>query len=131
MREIVLIDTHLLKHIEGFSKKRALWLKEKILKENSWTVPLKVEKNNFLVMDGQHRMEVALALALKAVPCLLYSYDEVEVWSLRDQYEVSSKIIKERVESKNIFPYKTAKHAFPDSGDLRCNFNLQDLISNN
>mgnify|MGYP006080255717 CR=1 FL=1 len=131
MREIVFIETQRLQHIEGYSKKRALWLQDKILNENAWTVPLKVEDTNFLVMDGQHRMEVAIALELKAVPCLLYSYEEVDVWSLRDQYEVTPRIIKDRVNNKNIFPYKTAKHSFPDSGDLKCNFNLQDLISNN
>ena len=130
MRKITLVDTHKLKHIEGFSKKRALWLEKKIVKEGLWTVPLKIESENFLVMDGQHRMEVAISLGLQQVPCLLYTYDEVELWSLRDQYEVTPEIILERVLAENILPYKTAKHAFPDSGDLKCSIKLQELIEN-
>ena len=85
-RNIILVKTEELKHIEGYGKKRVHWLKNKILKEGLWTVPLKIEKNLNLVMDGQHRMEVAKDLGLNAVPCLAYLYDEVKVWSLRKNY---------------------------------------------
>tara|TARA_B100001057_G_scaffold496038_1_gene596470 strand:- start:4512 stop:4919 length:408 start_codon:yes stop_codon:yes gene_type:complete len=126
-RDIVYVNVDQLKHIEDFGRKRVDWLREKILTEGEWTVPLKVEKDHFLVMDGQHRMEVAKILNLKFVPCILYSYDEVQVWSLRDNYEVNAKLILERVFEDNIYPYKTAKHAFPDSGDLTCKIPLLEL----
>ena len=56
-RDIVYVNVDQLKHIEDFGRKRVDWLREKILTEGEWTVPLKVEKDHFLVMDGQHRME--------------------------------------------------------------------------
>lgn len=127
MRNIELLDTSKLMHIEGFSKKRVVWLKNKILQENCWTTPLRVEKDMFLVMDGQHRMEVAILMGLRKVPCLLYSYDEVSVWSLRDQYIVNPEVIKERVITNNLYPYKTAKHAFPDKENFSCSFSLEQL----
>ena len=78
-------------------------------------------------MDGQHRMEVAKEIGLSVVPCLVYSYEEVEVWSLRKNYEVNAELIIERVLNNNIYPYKTAKHAFPDGSDLTCEFTLDEL----
>ena len=33
----------------------------------------------------------------------------------------------QRVFEDNIYPYKTAKHAFPDSGDLKCEIPLSQL----
>tara|TARA_Y100000768_G_C23961321_1_gene675537 strand:+ start:887 stop:1294 length:408 start_codon:yes stop_codon:yes gene_type:complete len=126
-RDILNISVDQLKHIEDFGRKRVRWLKDKILSEGVWTVPLKIEKEHYLVMDGQHRMEVAKLLNLKYVPCILYSYDEVQVWSLRDNYEVNAELIIKRVFDDNIYPYKTAKHAFPDSGDLTCNIPLTEL----
>ena len=131
IRTIVYISVNKLKHIEDFGPKRVDWLKEKILAEGEWTVPLKIEQENFLVMDGQHRMEVAKLLDLKYVPCILYSYNEVEVWSLRDNYEVNAELIINRVADNDIYPYKTAKHAFPDSGDLRCKIPLSELKKQN
>lgn len=127
VRKINLIYTTELRHIEGFSKKRVVWLKNKILKEGTWTVPLKVDKYHNLVMDGQHRMEVAKELGLKVVPCLVYDYEEVEVWSLRDNHEVTPQLIIDKSISENIYPYKTAKHAFPDGGDMKCSYLLDDL----
>ena len=126
-REIRLIKTTDLKHIEDFGKKRVKWLREKILEEGVWKVPLKVEIDLNLVMDGQHRMEVAKEIGLSVVPCLVYSYEEVEVWSLRKNYEVNAELIIGRVLNNNIYPYKTAKHAFPDGSDLTCEFTLDEL----
>jgi len=129
IRKIRLIQTKDLKHIEDYGKKRVKWLKDKILEEGIWKVPLKVEKDLNLVMDGQHRMEVAKEIGLSVVPCLVYSYKEVKVWSLRKSYEVNADLIVERVLNNNIYPYKTAKHAFPDGSDLTCEFTLEELTN--
>ncbi len=130
IRKVRLIKTEDLKHIEDYGKKRVKWLRDKILAEGVWKVPLKVEKDLNLVMDGQHRMEVAKEIGLSVVPCLLYSYDEVKVWSLRKNYEVNADLIIERVLNNNIYPYKTAKHAFPEGSELRCEFTLDELKNN-
>ena len=34
-------------------------------------------------MDGQHRMEAAKIIGLKKVPCILYDYKKVDIYSLR------------------------------------------------
>lgn len=108
-----LVNPESLRHIEGFSPKRVEWLTQKILDEGVWTRPLCIERTHLLALDGQHRMEVALRLGLARVPCLLFDYDEVEVWSLRDNHAVSRALVIERSLSGDIYPYKTAKHRFP------------------
>jgi len=114
-----LIPTSRLRHIEGFSRKRADNIKRKILEEGIWTRPLRVERNHWLVLDGQHRMEIALDLGLRRVPCQLYDYADVEVWSLRDKHEVSRERVIAKALAGDIYPYKPAKHRFPDEvGEL-------------
>ena len=95
-RKIELVEVKKLLHIEDFGRKRMLWLKDKILTEGVWSVPLKIDNKNSLVMDGQHRMEGAKSLDLKFVPCIKYSYDEVNVWSLRPNYDVTAQLVVER-----------------------------------
>lgn len=114
--KIVYVDVSSLSAIEGHGPKRVRWLKEKIELENIWMVPLKIEKTKYLVMDGHHRFEVAKEMGLQRVPAELFSYDEVRVWSLRSNIAVSADIILKNHEDGIIFPYKTAKHHFPDNG---------------
>jgi hypothetical protein len=85
---------------------------EKIEKENIWTAPLKVERSLNLIMDGHHRFEVVKALGLSKVPAEYFTYDEVDVWSLHSNIDVSPQIIFNNHRNKIIFPYKTAKHQF-------------------
>jgi L-serine kinase (ADP) len=117
---ITFVDPRQLRHIEGFSRRRATWLEKKIVSEGVWTKPLRIERTHFLVLDGQHRMEVGLALGLKVVPCEMFDYDEVEVWSLRPTHEVSRELVIARSLSGDIYPYKTAKHRFPHEVEELC-----------
>jgi hypothetical protein len=110
---VVFLDVASLSPIEGHGKKRVLWLKNKIETEGFWTMPLKVERTKSLVMDGHHRFEVAKAMGFRRVPAELFTYDEVEVWSLRPNIEVTGEIILRNHTTGIIFPYKTAKHRFP------------------
>ena len=109
---ICLIEIEKLRPIEGHGKKRVEWLKNKILEEG-WTKPIVVEKDNYLVMDGMHRLEAAKELNLTYVPCQLFAYGDVEVWSLRRNHVVTREIVTHRALSGDIYPYKTAKHRFP------------------
>lgn len=124
---VELISVSSLKHIEGFSEKRVLWLRDKILGEGIWSVPIKIDAQHHLVMDGQHRMEVASLLGLSVVPCICYQYDEVEVWSLRSSYTVTSDEIIKRSLTGNIYPYKTAKHRFPFGEEILCHIPIDKL----
>jgi hypothetical protein len=113
MTQIRMVPVDRLRPIEGHSRKRVRWLAEKITRENVWTRPLCVEERHLLVLDGMHRLHAARELGLAVVPCALYDYADVEVWSLRDNHVVTRERVVEGAISGNIYPYKTAKHRFP------------------
>jgi L-serine kinase (ADP) len=111
--QIELVATDRLRPIEGHSRKRVRWLVEKITRESLWTRPLCVERNHLLVLDGMHRLHAAREMGLALVPCALFDYADVEVWSLRDNHVVTRERVVEQAIAGTIYPYKTAKHRFP------------------
>lgn len=125
--QIEMVEVDWLKHIEGFSKKRVLWLKDKIVGEGIWNKPVALDDEHGLVLDGQHRMEVARALGLKRIPAVKYSYAAVKVWSLRPgKYEFTWETVVQRALQGDIYPYKTVKHEFPLPLP-QCSFVLDEL----
>lgn len=124
---IEMIDVDLLKHIEGFSKKRVQWLSRKIVSDGVWNKPVALDNEHGLVLDGQHRMEVARVLGLKQIPAVKYQYSEVRVWSLRPgKYEFNWETVVQQALVGNLYPYKTVKHEFPVPLPF-CNFALDQL----
>lgn len=121
------VDVALLRHIEGFSKKRVAWLVDKIRAEGRWTKPLALDSEHHLVLDGQHRMEAAKQLGLVWVPAVRYVYAEVPVWSLRANHAFDWAKVTERALAGHPYPYKTVKHEFPGGGLPPCDFPLEDL----
>ena len=116
-----------LKHIEGFSPKRVAWLREKIRREALWKVPLVLDDRHGLVMDGQHRMEVAVAEGLSVVPAVRFRYADVEIWSLRPkQYQFDWQEVERRALLNDIYPYKTVKHRFPATLPT-CSISIDEL----
>ena len=129
MREVAveLVEVGLLRHIEGYGARRVLWLTEKIATEGVWTTPIAIDSDHYLVMDGQHRLEVALNLQLKKVPAVMFRYEDVDVWSLRPKYQFDWKLVAERALKGEIYPYKTVKHRFPAPLPA-CHFSLDELM---
>lgn len=109
--QLIAIDT--LKHIESYSKKRVQWLVNKIVREQIWKKPLCIEKDYHLVMDGQHRLESAKIIGLNYLPCIIFNYLDIKIWSLRDDYYVDHDTVIARSLNHDIYPYKTVKHQFP------------------
>ncbi|MBI2896358.1 MAG: ParB N-terminal domain-containing protein [Deltaproteobacteria bacterium] len=108
-----LIEVDRLRHIEGYSQRRAQNIRKTIQKDGVWKRPLCIERTHLLVLDGQHRLEAARSLGMRLVPCQMFDYDEVEVWSLRSNHEVTRELVIAKALRGDIYPYKTAKHRFP------------------
>ena len=113
--DIKLIDINKLKPIESHNKKRVKELSKIITKEELWTVPLIVDKNNYLILDGHHRFEVAKMLNFKRIPAILVDYKNIDVWSLRKKYVLNYDIVTKHAMNNKIYPYKTVKHKYPFS----------------
>lgn len=112
--KIELVDTSKLKRIEDYNPVRANKLKDKILNDNIFSVPIIVEKDNFMILDGHHRFEVAKMLGFKKIPAIVVDYNDISVWTLRKEIPINQKYVKEYVvDNNNIYPYKTVKHKYP------------------
>lgn len=124
---IELIDINGLREIEKHDKNRVDKLFEKITKENLWTMPIIVEKNNHLILDGHHRYQVAKKLKLQKIPAIIVDYNDVLVWSLRKEIKINQKLVKKHIiENNNIYPYKTVKHKY-NFILPKVNYPLEDL----
>lgn len=126
---IELVPVERLRHIEGFSRKRVDWLADKIMTEGVWRRPVVLDSEHFLVMDGQHRMEVAKLFELDVIPAVLLRYSDVEVWTLRPKYQFTWEDVVARALASDPYPYKTVKHGFPDPIPS-CQYQLASLRSN-
>lgn len=124
---VELVAPESLRHIEGFSRRRVAWLREKVVRDGRWTKPLAIDDEHGLVMDGQHRMEVALELGLRRVPAVRYAYSAVEIWSLRPKITFTWRDVVDRALAGNPYPYKTVKHRFPGE-PLSCDVPLEELV---
>lgn len=124
--EILFREPAQLKHIEKFSARRVTWLCDKISKEGVWIKPLALDSQHNLVLDGQHRMEVALCLGLTKVPVVIFNYPDVPLRSLREKYQFDWQEVTRRALTGDIYPYKTVKHDFME-GVPACRFTLHEL----
>jgi CTP:phosphocholine cytidylyltransferase-like protein len=115
-----------LKPIEGVIQSRALELVDKINKEKIWTKPLIVDREDGLILDGHHRYFAAMKLGLQRVPVIKVEYEEITIWSLRKNISITHKLVRETVESGNLYPNKTVKHSFGFE-PRPCQFNLKEL----
>lgn len=90
------------------------WLRESIIRAGHWLEPIIVERSRGIVMDGNHRLNAALQLGLKRVPCIQLDYADPRVrvrhWQTGKAFEVER--IFTTIGRGELFPYKTTRHAF-------------------
>jgi choline kinase len=123
-RKLCLMPIEDLLPIEKFDIRRLKKIDS--IKEGNWTDPLRIEKNYNLILDGHHRYHKAKSLGLKRLPVIRFDYDEVDMWSLREELSITkSDVIKNAMKGK-LYPKKTVKHKFPVT-NVRCNIPLENL----
>ncbi|EMH9913876.1 ParB N-terminal domain-containing protein [Proteus mirabilis] len=127
MYKLELINLELIQETEEHIPDRVIWLKEKILEEGTWKVPLLLEENSLAIMDGHHRFNVAKKLGLKRIPAILLSYNSpyVSITSWREDFPVNKEIILDYIKYKKKFPLKTTRHIispYPEEISIPINF---------
>ncbi|MEY0435540.1 hypothetical protein [Providencia huaxiensis] len=91
------------------------YLNHKIACDGIWTTPIPCEIHTGIIMDGNHRYQVAKQLKLSLLPCILLSYQDnrVKVNCQNSDQPYDVKNIFEVILYKNkLLPYKTTKHHF-------------------
>jgi len=125
-RDIYLVEVDKLHPIEAHDNSRVSVIKNIIIQNGFWKKPLRIEKNHNLVLDGHHSLELAKEMKLRFVPVIGFDYDEIEMWSLREEIRLNKEIVIKNATKGDIYPYKTVKHKFPDVG-CECKVSLEEL----
>ena len=125
--DIKFINIDALLPIEDFLVDRIPILENQIRELGRWTKPIIVEKNHNLILDGHHRFVVAKRLGLKNIPAVLVDYNDVDMWSLREDEIVDAETVVIRAKKKLIYPNKTVKHSFKFSAP-NIDIEIKDLL---
>jgi len=126
IRDVYLTKIANLLPIEGCDSRRISLVKEGIINNGSWIMPLKIEKKHNLVLDGHHSLQLAKNMGLTFVPVVSFDYDEVDMWSLRENLKITKNDVIKNARLGYIYPCKTVKHRFPNV-TFNCNISLEEL----
>jgi len=75
--------------------------------------PIRIEKNHNLILDGHRRYHLLKESGVKKIKVIKFDYSEVDVWSLREEINITKESVIEKIQDGWIYPYKTVKHKFP------------------
>ena len=123
---ITFLNPYDIKETEHHLPEKLPALKEKILSEGIWRVPITVEKSSLVVMDGHHRLQTAKSLGLSLIPCIMLGYESVIVESRRPDILVTPEEIIRRGLAGDLYPAKSTRHIF--SSEYSCHVPLSELV---
>jgi len=116
--------------IERYDADRLADVRDGIINNGNWVRPIRVERGLNLVLDGHHSLALAKELGLKFIPAIGFHYDELEIWSLREDIAITKENVIDNALKNNPYPYKTVKHKFPNV-ECCCNVSLTSLKEDN
>ena len=125
-KEVTLKNIKELFPIEKYDQDRIQYVKRSVIRNDKWIVPLRIEGTTNIIMDGHHSLELAKRMNLNKVPVIKFNYDDVHIWSLREEVNITKKEVIESAISGNIYPYKTVKHKFPNI-KYKCSIKISEL----
>ena len=125
-KNIIYLNVKDLKGLEDIDEKRLPVIEENTIVNNKWIEPLIVERNTNIVIDGNHKLALSRNKNLKRVPCILFDYDEIKIWSLREDYKLDKEYVLRYINKGYKFPYKTVKHKLPNI-TYECNIDIERL----
>jgi len=85
----------------------------------AYVLPLVIDKNTGVILDGHHRHQVALRLNLLCLPCVLVDYSgddtvELDIWPNCGRDSITKKEVIDAGLLGNLFPPKTSRHRLSD-----------------
>lgn len=77
--------------------------------------PILVEKEEYIILDGHHRVEAFKRMGLTRILAFLVDYDspEIKVGQRRKGIPVSKDIVRKAAKAGKVFPHKTTRHVYP------------------
>lgn len=99
---------------EAVNPEHVRQLAEAVRRAGTWLTSVPVEAGSGLIMDGNHRLQVAHALGLRRLPCIPLRYGDprlhVQCWRTGRSFSLEE--LRAIVMASKILPYKTTRHRF-------------------
>ena len=85
----------------------------------AYVLPLVVDKNTGVILDGHHRHQVALRIGLKCLPCVLVDYQgdesiEKNIWTNCGRNSITKEEVVQAGLEGELFQPKTSRHRLSD-----------------
>ena len=112
MLAVCLLPLEILKPHEEYCENNYAYWMEQIINNGYWTKPILVEEKTKIIMDGHHRYQIACALKLRQIPCILSSYNNpnLSVTSFKSGLLMDSNIIINAGLSGKLLGKKSTRH---------------------
>jgi len=131
LKGICLIDLGELKEHEEIRPDYLEELKNEILCDGILKMPIAVDKETYIILDGHHRLHALKRIGCKRIPVILFDYQssEIEVIPHREGETVTKEmVIRTALEGKRMAP-KTSKHMIKVEGELKHISILETVIN--
>ena len=131
MNDIVFIKIEELREHEEIRPDYLEELKNEIISDGILKMPIAVDKNTYIILDGHHRLHVLKRIGCKKIPVILVDYQsqEVQVVTWREGENITKEIIIHTALTGRRMPPKTSKHMIMVNGELQHISILETVIN--
>ena len=128
---VCLIDLVALKEHEEIRPDYLEELKNEIVSDGILKMPIAVDKNNYIILDGHHRLHALKKIGCKKIPVILVDYrsPEVSVIPWREGENITKDMIIHTALTGGRMPPKTSKHMIMVVGELKHISILETVIN--
>jgi ParB-like chromosome segregation protein Spo0J len=117
--QVDLIPLEILRPHEFTIPKKVDELEKMTNRWKAYVLPLVVDKNTGVILDGHHRHQVALRLGLKCLPCVQVDYQgddsvELDVWPNCGRESITKEEVVQAGLRGGLFQPKTSRHRLSD-----------------
>ncbi len=131
MDDIVFLKIEEMKEHEEIRPDYLEELKNEILSDGILKMPIAVDKNTYIILDGHHRLHALKKIGCKKIPVILVDYQspEVHVVTWREGENITKEIIIHTALTGSRMPPKTSKHMIMVKGELQHISILETVIN--
>ncbi|OGP77823.1 MAG: hypothetical protein A2V86_05780 [Deltaproteobacteria bacterium RBG_16_49_23] len=131
LKDICLIDLEELKEHEEIRPDYLEELKNEILCDGILKMPIAVDKETYIILDGHHRLHALKRIGCKKIPVILFDYQspEIEVIPHREGETVTKEMVIQTALEGRRMPPKTSKHMILIEGERRHISILETVIN--
>ena len=117
--KVDLVPMEILRPHEQTRPKKVDELEKMTNRWNAYVLPLVVDKNTVVILDGHHRHQVALRLGLQCLPCVQVDYMgdetvELDVWPNCGRESITKEEVVQAGLQGDLFSPKTSRHRLSD-----------------